>query len=440
MKTPSKSMIKRLITVLLSVLFTATCPFSLMTFAQSDSKLPVLKLGNQSQLKFSASAQFWLRATELNPGTTIQGEAQDYVSDVSIRRLRLAISGNVTGRWYVKFQLGANNLNYINNNSTLKILDLETSYRFADAFELGGGKNGYVGLSRYAAPATCTGLSLDYPTFIMPTVNISDDLLRKFSLYAKGYLGQFAYRAVVARPMVVSQTELSEQTNFYSNFPQLQYSAYLSYQFFERESQKSAYQVATYLGSKKVMNLNAGFLYQSDALSGLGALQDTVSYDMLLLAMDFFLDISLDAHNYRSITAYLGYFDYDFGQDYIRHYGTNNPANGVTQGSLSGAGNSFPTTGTGQILYAQFGYKTHISHNEKIPALQPFFSAQYARYDALSDPMIMCDYGINILLNGQNSKLTLGVQNRPIYSNQNNDYSQVTDRMNMWVFQYQIKL
>ncbi|SHK11382.1 hypothetical protein SAMN04488028_10335 [Reichenbachiella agariperforans] len=435
----NKKFSRLLVYVLNIVLLTMTYGWATMSYAQPVTP-PQLKLGNQSQLKLSASAQLWLRTTELNPGTTIQGETKDYVSDVSIRRFRMILSGSITDRWYVKFQLGTNNLNYINNNSTLKILDIETSYRFADVFEIGGGKNAYVGLSRYAAPATSSALSYDCPLFTMPTVGISDDLLRKFSLYAKGNIGHFAYRAVVARPLAVYQNTLSEEANFYSNFPDLQYSAYLSYEFMDRESQTSAFKAGTYHGSKKIINLSVGFLYQEDALAGLDTQMDTISYDMLLLAADFFMDLPLNNENSRSVTVYLGYFDYDFGKDYIRLSGANNPSNGVRNGSYAGAGNSFPTTGTGQVAYLQLGYRTRISPNEKLPYLQPYASIQVADYDGLNDQMIMYDYGLNFLFDGHRSKLTLAIQNRPIYSNQTRDYSQVTERMDMWILQYQFKI
>ncbi|MCV9386873.1 hypothetical protein [Reichenbachiella ulvae] len=424
---------------LLTILIMALCLFA-PTLIFGQPTIAPLKVGQQGQLKFGASAQMWARYTELNPGSTIQGEAMDHVSDVSIRRFRAYVCGQVTERWYVKFQLGANNLNYLNNNSTLKILDLEASYRFADAFELGGGKNAYVGLSRYAAPASSSALGFDLAFFAMPTVGITDDILRKFSVYAKGEIGPIAYRAVVARPMAVQNAPaLGEQASFQDNFPSPQYSGYVSYQFFDRESQTSAFRVATYHGAKKLMSIGGGFMYQEDALAGLENL-DTVSYNMKHFALDFFLDMPLNASNTRSVTAYAGYFNYDYGKDYIRLVGVNNTANGVAGGTYNKAGNKFPAIGTGEIFYGQAGYRMAFANHSQIPALQAFAAIQYAEYDGLDEQMIVYDYGINLLFNGHKSKLTFGIQNRPIYEQKANEKIEICDRMNMYVIQYQIKI
>lgn len=400
---------------------------------------PSLTVGDQGRLKFNASAQIWARYTELNPGSTIQGEARDYATDVSIRRFRVSLSGYVTDRWFVKFQLGTNNLNYLSNNSDLRILDLEASYRFAKAFELGGGKNGYVGLSRYAAPANAGALGFDLAFFAMPTVGITDDILRKYSIYAKGEIGPVAYRAVVAKPLAVqSAPSLSEQATFQDLYTKEQYSAYIAYQFFDHESQKSAYRAATYHGKKKIMNIGAGFMYQPDALAGLKG-TDTISYDMKHYALDFFMELPLTTSGSRAITLYAGYFDYNYGKDYLRLVGVNNPADGVENGGFNGAGNKFPATGTGQILYSEAGYLTDFRFAPKLPTVQPFASLQYANYDALDEHMIVYDYGINLLFNGHKSKLSIGVQNRPIYEQNPNERVEVCNRMNMWVMQYQIK-
>ena len=47
--------------------------------------------------------------------------------------------------------------------------------------------------------------------------------------------------------------------------------------------------------------------------------------------------------------------------------------------------------------------------------LMPYVSIQHANYDRLNDAMNFYDLGVNWLLAGHTSKLTLSYQNRPVY-------------------------
>lgn len=395
-------------------------------------------LGN---FKFIASAQFWGRYTDLNPGTTIQGNPETYGSDISIRRFRLMASGNINDRWFVKFQLGANNLNYLNRNQVLRILDVEAFYKVNDWLDLGGGKTGYVGLSRYAAPATSSALAFDIPIFNLATVNISDDMIRRMSLVGKGQIGKLDYRVILSRPAVaISTIELSEFAEFERRAPEMKKSAYLKYQFFDNESQKSAYTAATYFGQKKVMNLGAGFLNQDNATWNKAG-TDTLRHDLLLLSIDYFLDMPLNAENSKSITFYTSYFDYDFGPGYLRNIGVNNAADGVSNGSFNGKGNSFPAAGTGNIWYTQLAYRFRVKNFiQGIESFQPYFTIQNANYERLNANMIMLDYGINIIMNGHDSKLTIGIQDRPIFDYDSEQNLRTSQRKFMGVVQYQVKI
>ncbi len=48
-------------------------------------------------------------------------------------------------------------------------------------------------------------------------------------------------------------------------------------------------------------------------------------------------------------------------------------------------------------------------------SLIPYVSIQHANYDRLNDAMNFYDLGVNWLLAGHTSKLTLSYQNRPVY-------------------------
>lgn len=56
---------------------------------------------------------------------------------------------------------------------------------------------------------------------------------------------------------------------------------------------------------------------------GNALLTNTNLYDMKHWAVDSFLNLPIS--NGGAFTGYLGYFDYDFGKDYIRNIGSNNP-------------------------------------------------------------------------------------------------------------------
>ena len=47
--------------------------------------------------------------------------------------------------------------------------------------------------------------------------------------------------------------------------------------------------------------------------------------------------------------------------------------------------------------------------------LMPYVSIQQANFDRLNDAMNFYDLGVNWLLPGHTSKLTLSYQNRPVY-------------------------
>ena len=120
-----------------------------------------------------------------------------------------------------------------------------------------------------------------------------------------------------------------------------------------------------------------------------------------------------------------------------------NPATGTTQKRIvqsNGYGNAFPMFGTGQIVYAQFGYlMSKKLLGEKNGQLMPYISGQFADYTGLQNKgMLVYDVGFNWLIKGHNSKISLDYQSRPTYSlNSNNDIV-VGSRKGCVIMQYQI--
>ncbi|MGC6431287.1 MAG: porin [Jejuia sp.] len=388
------------------------------------------------EIKWNITSQIWMRYSELNEGSLIQEEPTAEFFDISIRRLRIPVNCQVTPKVFLYAIFGGNNFNFKRKDLPLEILDLYAEYTFGKYLEVGLGKSGWQGLSRWNIRSNKTLMGLDSPLFTLNSVEKNDDIGRLFGAWIKGQVGKFDYRMAFNRPFFVT-TIPDGEVNFANNKPRVKTSAYVKYQFFEHESNKSAYQVGTYMQSKKVFNLGAGFQYQPDAMSdGDAMLSSTTFYDMTHFAADSFLNLPFA--NGNAITAYLGYYDYDFGKDYIRNVGANNPTSGGGT-DFNGAGVAFPMIGTGTTLYGQFGYafKSTEFLSQKV-VIQPNIAIQHSDWDRLADEMTVYDFTVNFFVDGSHgNKLSIGYQHRPIFDANN---LQQKDYKGMAVMQYQISL
>ena len=97
-------------------------------------------------IKWNLSGQIWLRYSDLNDGSEINGEQTTSYTDVSIRRLRIPISSQVTPKIFLYSIIGGNNYNMKNTEMKIGILDLYAEYSFAKYLEVGIGKSGWQGL------------------------------------------------------------------------------------------------------------------------------------------------------------------------------------------------------------------------------------------------------------------------------------------------------
>jgi hypothetical protein len=95
--------------------------------------------------------------------------------------------------------------------------------------------------------------------------------------------------------------------------------------------------------------------------------------------------------------------------------------------------------GTGNILFAQVGYKLKDDLLPDNGTLMPYAEVQYSQFQALKDPAVMVECGLNWLIHGTHgAKLSLGLQNRPVFANNSLGDAIQTMRKNMLVLQYQI--
>jgi hypothetical protein len=388
------------------------------------------------KINWNITSQIWLRYSDLNAGSLIYDEPVSEFLDISIRRLRIPISSQITPKIYTFAIFGGNNYSFKNETFALGVLDLYVEYEFAKFLEVGIGKSGWQGLNRWNIRSSKTLMGLDTPLFTLNSVEKNDDIGRLFGVWVKGQIGNFDYRMAFNRPFAVTNVPNGE-VNFANNKPRVKTSAYIKYQFFDHESNKSAYQIGTYMQSKKVFNIGTGFQYQEKAMSdGDAQLEGTNFYDINHFAVDSFLNLPLV--NDDAITAYLGFYNYDFGENYIRNVGANNPTTGGGD-DFNGPGVAFPMIGTGNTWYMQFGYAFKQTKILSLPVvIQPNMAVQHSNWDVLKDNMIVYDFTVNFMLNGKHdNKLSLGYQHRPIFDA---NTLELKDYKGMAVIQYQISV
>ena len=442
-------------------------------------------------VKLEATTQLWARYTDTNPLTQVgaggAGVAGNYgqssISDVSVRRARLVFSGQLTDRVAFFTQFGENSMNYTSARKANAFFhDITIDYAVIKrAFSIGMGLNGWNGPSRFSNISTSSIMVLDPPNFQEVTNDTYDQFVRRYGVYAKGKIGKLDYRLSAAKPFT-SQTGSAisalnpnsgnTATTSYSTFssmpPQLVYQGYFMYQFLDEESNFSPSTKGTYLGKKRIFNIGAGFYYQHNAMmlntqtngakdlkGNFTAPQDTLQQDILHLAVDVFYDAPINKDKGTAISFYASYSNYNYGKNFIRIQGADNPANAVATSTVTlpntahlpggptaydkqNYGNAVPYLGTGNILYAQVGYKFKDDLFGSQGTLQVYGNCQYAIYNALSDPMLLWDAGVNWLIKGHNSKITLDYQNRPYFTENNVGQLKQANRYGQVVLQYQI--
>ncbi len=404
-------------------------------------------------LKMTFLNQTWVRFNQSNPGTTVLNQNADQTLDIGLRRTRIQFFGQVTDHVFIYTQFGQNNFNFLSQNSGNRKIqaffhDALGEYKVwkgNDKLKLGGGLTIANGLSRFSQPSVGTIMTMDVPVFAQATVDQTDEFSRKLSVYARGQLGKFDYRLVMSDPFPIitnGQTlpALSGNATFAQVGHHKQYQGFFMYNFFDKEANITPYMTGTYLGKKKILNLEAGFITQNSATwTRETPASDTVYHAMKLWSVALFYDAPVNVEKGTALNAYAGYFNYDFGLNYLRYNGIMNPANGIKNGPFAGSqGNAFPMFGTGQIIYAQLGYlmKKDLL-GEGIGTLMPYASLMSADFNQLKDRMNVVDLGVNWLIKGQIGKLTLDYQMRPVYENVAGDLIKSTTKGQV-VLQYQV--
>lgn len=390
-------------------------------------------------IKISGSAQLWLRYTDMNPGSLVKGEERKDLVELSVRRFRLNFEGNLSEKIKVNVLLGNNNINYYTyEDFEIKVLEAYVDYQVNRHLGVGIGKQGWTGLSRFAAPSFTESLAHDIGFTPIPLVVAYDDILRRWGVYARGIIQDFDYRVSLSRPFAPSgkgRDPVEGQATFSTEQPNYQFSTYVKYQVFEHEPQLSAWAPGTFLGKRKILNLGAGFLHQPNTTWQLDG-EEILYNDFTSFALDLFYEQPLP--NHQAITFYTSYHHHALGKNFIRSFGINNPASaGVPTAYINGPGSSTPIVGTGDFFFVQAGYLLPTDRQNK-RQLQFFASSSYGLLEMLDAPALNYNLGFNIFLFNQSSKISLAYENRPLFKNIGNR-KDVVERKGMYILQYQVK-
>ena len=373
--------------------------------------------------------QVWWRFNDNNSGSTRQGEPIDRTTDIGLRRSRFMIYAQMNERILIMTHFGINNQNAFSGGldgsdgkkPQLFMHDAWVEYGVVKKMlHIGAGLHYWNGVSRMTSASTLNFLTLDAPIFNWPTLERTDQFVRMLGIYAKGMLDRLEYRVAVNDPFKVTGTPGLNTADYNPNNVRKAVTGYFSYNFLEKEDYVIPFYVGTYLGSRRIFNVGAGFLQNRDAMQSLTGTGDTVQHRMTHLGTDVFLDMPLGTEKKTAITVYGVFYNYNYGPNYVRYAGVMNSADGG--GPLRG--NAIPLLGTGQIFYLQSGFLLPPSKFKT--RLQPYAAYSHARLEGLRNqrgdvvPVQVFDAGLNYYLTGHHAKLTLNYRHRPDFTDINN--------------------
>ncbi len=362
--------------------------------------------------RFITWAQVWTRFIQNNPGTVVDGQEQDGTFDIGLRRVRFLGYGQVTPKVLVVLHMGVDNQTYNGPRKPQVFVHAAwTEYHVLDnELSLGAGLHYWHGISRMTNASTLNFMALDAPITNWPTIERSDQFARDLGIFAKGQVSKLDYRLALNKPFAYEGTPTETSADYVMDNDSLAVAGYADWQFLDTESDLLPYTVGTYLGSKTVFNVGAGFHYQTNATATQDAAGARELYDLKLFGVDAFADLPLGGGS--ALTAYGVFYQYDFGPNHVRSIGIMNLGTDGT--SFNGPGNAYPSIGTGQHVYAQVGYL--LPGKLGGTQLQPYVTGQFSNMEALADPVTVFEAGVNWFIVGHTAKLTAHYRNRPIFA------------------------
>lgn len=435
-------------------------------------KINIDKEGTKT-LRFIFWNQIWMHSVENNPGTLINGNAENKTWDIGARRLRFLALAQISPRYLIVAHVGINNQTFLNGGIAggtattggngpgkkpgLFFHDAWNEYAIHPAKKadgsaakfslyMGAGLHYWNGVSRMTSTSTLNFLTVDAPVFNWPLIDNSDQFGRQYGVYVKGRYGKAAYQFHLNKPFATNTT-MSSSPNVAvdRNTGKSAIGGYVDYQFLDQESNVLPYRVGTYVGTKRVFNIGAGFYKNAE---GTESYTDTTTgakksqkNDIVLFSIDAFADLPIgNKDRNMAVTAYSVFYNYDFGPNYLRsigimNTGTADPAFTGTK-AAEGSGDARYAIGTGSIWYTQAGLLLPKQISKKF-RLQPFGAIAIKNFDALKEQGAYWDLGANMLLDGHHAKITAQYSSRPLYDNAT---KKVFDRKGEMILQLQVYL
>lgn len=399
-------------------------------------------------MRFIAWNQIWARSSELNPGTMIGDQGATKQEDIGLRRLRILAYAQISPRYMIVTHIGINNQTFINGGAAgsqntggygagkkpgLFFHDAWNEYAVVlpkenkpFSLSVGAGLHYYMGLSRMTMSSTLNYMTIDAPIFNWPLIENSDQFARQMGIFVKGKYNRLEYRMSINKPFATNVTPVNVTDPNVAvavdnnNNARWSKAGYFECQFFDKESNLLPFKVGTYLGTKKMFNIGAGF-YTAPSGTKTSVNGITERHDINLFSGDVFLDLPVgDKAKKAAITAYSVFYDYDFGPNYLRNIGIMNE--GVVDNTysgtraLAGPGNLQPMVGSGTIWYTQAGYLIPNKDEKPKVRVQPFAAYTYKDFDALKKASSQFDIGTNFFLDGHHAKITAQYSTRPVYT------------------------
>lgn len=414
---------------------------------------------NKNQfLKFGISSQVWLRWLENNPGSQVNGSADNEVIDASLRRMRLVMQGQLIKNYFVFIQFGVNNQSFISGGGTgtgpngqgkkpgMFFLDaynelaIVPSTKKSDfSLYLGAGLHAWNGVSRFTNASTTKLLMADLPVFNFPNIEISDQFSRQFGLFIHGDFYGINYRASINKPFATDKVpEIGKMAVENNGNSKLSYSFYGMYQFLDKETTTTSFLPGTYIGSKKVFTIGSGFYFNKDAMLEQPKANHFIKHNQFNFGIDAFLELPLGTKaKEMSLNVYSVYYYNDFGPNYLRISSIMNPATKdeqyTSKTALEGFGNAKYLTGSGSIWYTQLGFVLpKFSNKIKV---QPFAAYHLKDLNGLNETAHFYDVGTNVFLFSQNAKLAVQYSSRPLFDK---DSRKVFDRKSEVILSLQV--
>lgn len=319
----------------------------------------------------------------------------------NLRRARILMFAQITDKFLILTHFGQNSLTSANMSplgtgagSQLFFHDVWVQYNVHKNHTLGAGLHYFNGISRLNSQSTLNMMTMDNNRQSWATIGLSDQFARHLGVFAKGSLGKLQYRVAIndalqntldTREVVEDGAAIYRGSALLGLDGRLNYAGYFEYQFWDKESNFLPYKVGTWLGSKKVFNLGAGFfLHPNGSVRAIGNPNNFVGELVNLWAVDAFLELPIGEKK-ACLTAYATFQLNNYGQDYF-----------------------LGAYGTGNMVYAHVGYAFA---GEKV-RFQPYVSFGTHSYQALSDQRNVLGVGLNLYLSGHHSKLTLEYRNQ----------------------------